>query len=369
MSGRDTHEESGSFVASVPATSAASPPGPNETHDLDLPAVEVQSQRSTDESGFLRLGIRAVVTGLAAVGFLIAGFVVSPNEAKVPAARAGWIVLLTDKPAKHASVSLWAHLTPPTGATPEDRLLAAGDGWLSIEVEQSSASADGTDVNWALLLINFPEASFVNSDSSVHHNYRVTKLQRRPDVRDINSHDGSLNDYLVEQVEPDSFGSFDLAASNLAIASNSTYTNVLFPRVTTLTGLIGTPTSGGRIFDPLGTFTNAPRGAADNYIVADTVRNSASFPEVSVGELSLASGETPSSRNGTEWTWNNPTGPGATFKNFVTQDSNDQRLFWAGLLFGVAGGALVACALEVIDLVMARQRRRPPRVGHSITHT
>jgi len=47
-------------------------------------------------------------------------------------------------------------------------------------------------------------------------------------------------------------------------------------------------------------------------------------------------------------------------RNFVAENSDNQKLFWTGVLFGVAGGAAVAFALDIMDLVWTRQQRRSP---------
>jgi len=44
----------------------------------------------------------------------------------------------------------------------------------------------------------------------------------------------------------------------------------------------------------------------------------------------------------------------------VAENSDNQKLFWTGVLFGVAGGAAVAFALDIMDLVWTRQQRRSP---------
>ena len=129
MSGRSKREASGPFNAGDRATPTAGRPGKRGTDDLEPPAARPPSRQSSDEASSVRLAMRAVVTGAAAVGFLIAGFAISPNEVGVPSARAGLIVILTDKSATHARHvvrRLEAGRPDPVGYLAPDEPMIAG---------------------------------------------------------------------------------------------------------------------------------------------------------------------------------------------------------------------------------------------------
>ena len=76
----------------APTPGVPSTPGSGELK----PQAATPESHQDGEGGRVRLAIRVVVTGFAAVGFLVAGFSISPAEVGVPSARAGSIVLLTD---------------------------------------------------------------------------------------------------------------------------------------------------------------------------------------------------------------------------------------------------------------------------------
>src|SRR3954468_23258091 len=127
MPGPSKPEEPGLPDASHRTTPSVSAPVAPANADQNPQVFRSAPRQGDGDSGVARLAARAAVTGIAAVGFLIAGFKISPTQDEVPSAQAGSVVLLTNQPATHGSVGLWSHATPPTGVTADLRSATAGN--------------------------------------------------------------------------------------------------------------------------------------------------------------------------------------------------------------------------------------------------
>lgn len=79
-------------------------------------------------------------------------------------------------------------------------------------------------------------------------------------------------------------------------------------------------------------------------------------PATGVQALSWVGGEPTETVDGT-WQWSNTTFGSATFEDAFTKQKQDDDLFLAGLLFGIAGAAAVALVPEVAEFTVTMSKR------------
>jgi hypothetical protein len=70
------------------------------------------------------------------------------------------------------------------------------------------------------------------------------------------------------------------------------------------------------------------------------------------------SGDPPALTPNRTWSWNGVSNVTVLAQDLVAADAEQKRLFWSGILIGVAGGGAIALALELIGLGEKLSRRR-----------
>jgi hypothetical protein len=107
------------------------------------------------------------------------------------------------------------------------------------------------------------------------------------------------------------------------------------------------------------TFSNLPVLPSDlTEAVIDSRTQQLFFPgNKTSGRLQVITGTLPIAQDAPSWTWQG--GDPSLLAEDVTIDNSDQeRLFWAGLLLGIAGAAAVALLSEFISMWSSEPKRQ-----------
>jgi hypothetical protein len=90
--------------------------------------------------------------------------------------------------------------------------------------------------------------------------------------------------------------------------------------------------------------------------------NTFTFQGTNLSDYQFLAGDSPVPLN-TEWSWDGINDVTALAANVATQDADQRHLFYSGVAFGIAAGAVISFLLELIPADPVRRYRADPNVG------
>jgi hypothetical protein len=317
---------------------------------------------------------RVVVAMIAGAAATIVGFQVRPGVDGIPTPLRGSIVLLTSREVHDAnlSVSVQAEATTTTvfdsrrdeverEPIPETNILTVAGTPANSGAALGPAAPSAV---WIILLLGFPQATL---DRPVPEGDTWVELRTRTGIQTAVAGPRAAHDYAIVGPPGRAGIVVTLRADQEAWFREDTYATVAFPSAQPLQNVTGASGDPRSILER--TYENLPPiPSALSQALHISVDYGLQLPEGASGTgFSPVSGSIPLDPASGVWHWkpsqigDESAGPVLVVRDLEAADTREARFFWAGLVFGVAAGAVLTALVELAGALWADAEKPEPR--------